>query len=976
MSQVGGRRVRFGSFTLDRDEGILRHGSETVSLRPKTWALLCYLVERPGRLATKQAVLDALWPDVAVNDAAVANCISELRAALGDDRRRPRYIEVAHRRGYRWIAPVQEESSEQPATPSTAARPRTHFALGREAELQQLNAAFAHARSRERQIVFVTGEAGIGKTTLVDEFTKVLGVRGLGVGDAPPRTLATCLIGRGQCIEQHGPTEPYLPVLDAFSDLCRAGGVRVVDVLRRHAPLWLAQLPSFLTSEERLSLRAEIQGASRERMLREMGDAVDALAAEAPLILVLEDVHWSDDATVDLIAYLARRRAPAQLLLIATYRPVTVAISEHPLKHVKQDLRVHRLCEEIALSFLTEALVAAFLAMRFPQHAFPDDLAAMIHQQTDGNPLFIVAVLDFLLARGWIVHTAERWELTVPVAEVRAVVPDSLKQMIERQIEEQAAHSLPLLEAASQLGAEFSTQSLAAAADISPVATEAQCDALVGKQQVLHACGVSEWPDGTVGARYAFSHVLYQKVLANRVSPARQRRLHQRIGERIEVGWGDRTADVCAELAAHFERSGDHARTVRYLRESAARALQRGGVADAKRSIEKALVLIEAGSQTPERVMDTLLLTIALAGTIQTTEGYSDPEVETLLQRALAMSEQLDVAPQRFAALAGLWAWAYFRGKSQECATLAGEMLDIAAHVGAPGMQQAAGFLAGSGRLIEGRLEDARALLEESLHGEPWPSPFARPDFHVGALVALGRVYTLLGLPERGAAACRRGLERARQVGPFDTAYASCQEANRTALARDIEATRQAGDAAIELVEQFGFTRLIHYPAALRGWAFAASGQPHGIEALRAVLVERQQHELHGESSWFHCLLTSALLDVGRPDDACDVADAGIAGAGDYGGIWVVAELHRLRGECARARNAAPEAGRSFEQAIEIAQAQKAKWWELRAAASLARLHAGTRHARAATERLRAVHEWFSEGFDTVDLREVRALLR
>ena len=947
---------------------MLWRGTERVALRPKAWALLCHLVDNHGRLATKAELMDAIWPTVAVNEAALANCVSELRAVLGDDRRDPRYIEIAHRRGYRWIAPIEAGPGEPQAAavrPTSPHSAHVGVTVGRVAELEQLRRALARARAAQRQIVFVTGEAGIGKSTLVDCFLA-----------SPELWAAPPLIGRGQCVEPAAAGEPFLPLLEALSEVCRqAGGSRVVEVLRQHAPMWLAQLPAFLSSAERLSIQSEISGAARERMLRELGDAVDVLAATVPVVLVLEDLHWADRGTIDVISYLARRRAAARLLLIGTYRPVNVLVTDHPLKVVKRDLQARQLGHEVALSFLTEGAVADFLVARFAASRFPPDLACAIHQQTDGNPLFMVAVVDFLVGRDWIARRDGQWRLTVPLAQVHVGVPDSLKHMIERQIDECEPESVALLEIASLLGSEFSSQPLAGAADADQESVEAHCDALAGKQQIVRAVGVSEWPDGTVGSRYAFVHALYQKALSDRVAPARRRRLHQRIAQRIERGWGTRAADVCVELAAHFDRGGDRARAVKYLRESAARALQRGSAGDARVAIENALARLGNGPETADSAADTLALTIALAGAMQATQGYADPEVEGVLQRILGMSERLGAAPPRFAALLGLCAGAYFRGRHQECAARARELLDLDASLGLPGMSQAARFLAGLACHAAGQLEAARDFCEEAVRATPWSSPFARPDFRIGAATLLGRVETLLGFPARGAAACRRGLLLAREIGPYDTAFACCLEATRGVLVRDVDTTRRSIGEAIELIEQYGFDRLRNYADAYHGWAMALQTRaPEGITAIRAALTRRQELGFDGETAWLACLLTMACLDAGRVGEALAAADEGIACAARSGERWVLAELYRLRGECAR-ESSAQEARRWFEAAIDVAQSQSARWWELRATTSLARLHAGTRSAGAATARLRAISNWFTEDGGAADLREARTLL-
>jgi AAA ATPase domain/CHAD domain len=240
-----------------------------------------------------------------------------------------------------------------------------------------MHAWLEKARGGECQVVFVTGEAGIGKTTLIETFAR---------GVAPDRSVRIC---SGQCLEQYGMSEAYLPVLEAIRQLCR-DDAHVVDVLRAHAPMWLMQMPSLITSADRELFAREALGATRERMLREMGEVLDALTAHSTLVFVLEDLHWSDFSTLDLISYVARRRRSAHLMVVGTYRPAELIASRHPLKAVKQELVASRRCEELPLEYLTKEAVGQHLALRFPVNRFPTELAALIHERTEGNPLFMV----------------------------------------------------------------------------------------------------------------------------------------------------------------------------------------------------------------------------------------------------------------------------------------------------------------------------------------------------------------------------------------------------------------------------------------------------------------------------------------------------------------------------------------------------------------------------------------------------------
>src|SRR5262249_25234144 len=304
------------SFRLDPVNACLWRGTKTIHLTPKAFAVLQCLAERYGQLVTKDFLLENVWPGTAVGDAVLKVCVREIRKALGDRVGAPRFVSTVHRRGYRFIAGVTD-SDPRPerdgaierspvgsgSTSGSRYRGPAHF-VGRESTLDRLQRGIEAAWRGTRQIVFVTGEPGIGKTGVVEAFLERVAV--------DPRVW----IAHGQCAETYGTPEPYLPVLDAFGRLCREGdGDWLVTLLHKYAPTWLAQMPWLLDSADPDGVDRALLGATRERMLREMAEAVEALTAEAPLVLVLEDLHWSDTATVDLVSLLARRQEPARLLL-------------------------------------------------------------------------------------------------------------------------------------------------------------------------------------------------------------------------------------------------------------------------------------------------------------------------------------------------------------------------------------------------------------------------------------------------------------------------------------------------------------------------------------------------------------------------------------------------------------------------------------------------------------------------------------
>jgi DNA-binding winged helix-turn-helix (wHTH) protein len=365
---------------LDHEQGW--RGAEVLRLRPKSFAVLRHLVAQAGRVVSSDELLEVVWPETAVSDGVLKVCLHELRQALGDTAQAPQYIETVPRRGYRWIGPLAA------AEPPAATAPRPLLAVGREAECARLHAWLAQARRGRRQVGFISGEAGIGKTTLVDTVLAQ-------VASQPDLVLA-----RGQCIEHYGAGDPYLPVLAALGQLGRGPhGAWVVAELTQHAPSWLVQLPGLLTSAALEAVQRRSLGTTRAGMLLQLAEAVEALSRERTLVLVLEDLHWSDIATLELVAFLARRREAAPFLLLGTYRPEEVRGQGRPLRVLTLELQLQGQGAELPLERLSAGHVTTYLAGRLAG-AVPNGLAAALHRRTDGHPLFLVTVVDTLVHQG------------------------------------------------------------------------------------------------------------------------------------------------------------------------------------------------------------------------------------------------------------------------------------------------------------------------------------------------------------------------------------------------------------------------------------------------------------------------------------------------------------------------------------------------------------------------------------------------
>jgi DNA-binding winged helix-turn-helix (wHTH) protein len=602
----------FQPFRLDTVNHCLWRAEERVPLTPKSFDVLRYLVEHAGRLVTQDEILEAIWPETYVNPEVIKQYIRGIRRALGDDPEKPAYIETFPRRGYQFIAPVSDESAA--SSPSFS----TKGIVGRKTALAELGGCLASALRGHRQLVFVTGEAGIGKTTLVDAFHQQTSFQ------------PNLRIARGQCVEGFGGKEAYYPMLEALGQLVHdSDGNRVAQTLAKRAPTWLSQFPSLIKAEQREALQKEILGATRERMVREICDALEALTAESPLILIFEDLHWVDPSTLDLVSAAARRRGPAKLLLLGTYRPTGVIISQSPLKALKQDLLVHKLCREIALERLEESDVAEYLTVEFAECTFAAaGLAKLVHRHSGGNALFMVGIVQSMLKKGVIVQLQGKWALTVPLEKIAPAVPETLQQLIQVQFEQLSMSEQGILRSASVAGDRFSVWAVSGALEIESSRIEDACEGLAEKQQFIKAAGVHELANGEFSAHYEFRHSLYREVLYRQLSDVNRSKLHRLLGQRLKALCSPGKPELATELALHFEGGREYDQAISYLILAAENGARRFAYRDSIELLRHALGLVAKLSSNLGDELATRILEFigdahyALGGMAESTNAY------------------------------------------------------------------------------------------------------------------------------------------------------------------------------------------------------------------------------------------------------------------------------------------------------------------------------------------------------------------
>lgn len=964
----------FSPFRLDPFNQRLLRGEQRLALKPKAFAVLCYLAERPERLITKKELLAALWPGVHVGAAVLKTHMNEIREVLDDRAKAPRYIETVPGHGYRFVAAVQQLAGAE--SPVRAAQRKTEVLVGRERERAALERAFTRAQQGERQLVFVTGEPGIGKTMLVDGFL------------TPLRANPSVAVAWGQCVEQYGAGEAYLPVLEALGRLVRRpDSEHVSRTLRRSAPSWVVQLPELLDSEGPRSLEHAAIAMTPARMLRELAQALPQAAELRPLILLLEDLHWADHSTLTLLSYLARQSDPARLLIVGTFRSQEVQLRRHPLWEIQQSLLAHERCEEVALSQLDEREVARFLDARFVPHALPAELGQRLHAHTAGNPLFLARVVDAMVKREQVREENGRWQLRAALSAVTEDVPPSVTALLQSEAARLTELEREVLGAASVAGAEFWVPAVAAALELSPVRVEELCVRWARAGRFLRLRERAE-----AGLRCEFIHALYQRVILESVAPARQTQLHGRIAAWLAATFAREPGACAAQLAMHFERGPEPSRAICQHELAGKRALARCAYREAITHLESAQALNRLLPAGEEQQRNELSLLLVLGIPVAMINGYGSPEVEVVYRRARDLCGELGEAQRLLQISVGLSICHLTRGAYLHAKEFAEDAERLArAENAATALQEAnlvqlmASFHLGELRQMQVYMERAIMLYGSARRG---PAGFSlAQDLSVATATLLSWPLWLLGHPEQALARGEQALAMASERhDDFATAKSLAYLVALHLLRGDWQQAKARAVLCRQLCVEHGF-RFFQTTALLgEGAALVAEGE---LERGTALLQEGWQGRVALRATVNGSFWCTALADAhARRADyerALGALDEAFARSAAQQERWWEPELHRQQGELAlRAREhasarqlftARPPPEAAFARALELSRGLGARALELRAATSLARQWAACGRRHAAHELLAGVYGWFEEGFATPDLSAARQLL-
>jgi predicted ATPase len=856
-------------------------------------------------------------------------------------------------------------------------RPPARRTVGRRWQREALRTALESAEAGRGLAVCVTGEPGLGKTTLVEEFLDGLAAEGRDVAAA-----------RGRCSERLAGAEAYLPFLEALDGLLRGpGGAAASRLMRLTAPTWYAQLAPPADDPPPAGAPAAVPEASPERRQRELGVFLRELSLLRPLALFLDDVHWADPSSVDLLAYLGPRCANLRLLLVLTYRPSDLLLSRHPFGPVKLDLQARGVCREVALPLLTRADLDRYLALTFEGHRFPEEFAAVLHARTEGNPLFMADLLRYLRDCGVVVPDQGGWALARALPDLRRELPESVRGMIQRKLGQLSEADRRLLTAAGVQGVEFDSAVLAQVLGAEEAEVEERLDVLERVHALVRLVREMEFPDRTLTLRYRFVHLLYQSALHDELRPTRKAEWSAAAARALLAHHGEKSAAAATELALLFEAAREPERAVEHFLLGARNAVGLCAHQEAAALARRGMALLQQLPDSPARDRQELPLLLALGVSLVASKGFASPEVEQTYLRAQTLCQRGEDLPTLYPVLYGLWNLYLVRCDLTRCGELARRMFSLAQGQSDPvylllahNVVQQPLFHGGEFAAARGGQEQGLALYDP--HKHRGLTAVYGEDPGVGCLAYGAATLWCVGYPD-GAV---RLIDDARRLAedlssPFNLAQALYYGAWTRLCRREPKRVQELAGSLMELCGEQGFALLLAGGMILHGWSLAEQGRgEEGIGQMRRGLADWQATGAVSHRPFQLALLAGAVARQGDAREASTFVSEGLAVAEATGERFWEAELHRLRGELALAGGEAepPLGGETeacFRRSLGVAGRQCARSLELRAAMSLGRLYLRQGRRAEARPLLAEAYGWFTEGLDTADLREARTLL-
>jgi TOMM system kinase/cyclase fusion protein len=834
--------------------------------------------------------------------------------------------------------------------------------VGRDSEVALLLERWTQSQDGTGQVVLLRGEAGIGKSRLVE----VLRERVRGEG-------ATRIVFRCFPYHQNSALYPVIDHLQRFLQWQRDEAPeakfdsleRVLQTYRLPledvVPLFAALL-SVPVPERYPPLNLTPQ---RQRQKTHEALVVWLLeeAERQPVLAVWEDLHWADPSTLDVLSLLLDQVSTAPMLTLLTCRP-----EFHP------SWATHASVTQVTLNRLGRTQVEAMLPSLTGEKTLPTEVVEQVIAKTDGVPLFVEELVKMILESGLVREEADHYVLTgtLPPLAIPSTLHDSLMARLDR---------LSTVRALAQLGAvlgrEFSYELIQAIAPVDEMTLRHGLAQLVEAELVYQR-------DLPPRSRYVFKHALIQEVAYQSLLRSTRQQYHQRIAQVLEAQFPETVETQAELLAQHYTEAGLPVQAIPYWQRAGQRASARSAHVEAIGHLTRGLEVLKALPDTPARAQRELDLQIALGLALIATKGQAAPEVGHVYNRARELCQQTREAPQLFRVLWGLWHFHVVGAELQTVRKLSEELLTLAQHIQDPIYLLGAHWALGGALFCLGGFAPACEQWEQGFalyNPQQHHANAALYGFDLGVFCLCWAPHALwhLGYPDQALAMSCEALDLAQKLShPFSLAVALNYAAMLHQFRRERHAVYERAEAAVTLCVEQGFAYYLAWGTAMQGWARVAPGQnEEGMAQLRRGLAALRATGAALRLPYYLALLAEACGHTGLAAEGLTLLAEALAQAHKAGESWTEAELHRLKGELllALSTDNHAEAEGCFHQAFAVARRQHAKSLELRAAVSLSRLWQQQGKREAAREMLAGVYHWFTEGFDTVDLQEAKVLL-
>jgi TOMM system kinase/cyclase fusion protein len=834
--------------------------------------------------------------------------------------------------------------------------------VGREEEVALLHARWEHATRGQGQVVLLSGEPGIGKSRLVQVLK-----------DTVAPASHTRIEWQGVPYYQHSALHPVIDYLHrrlaGFPDEPPSAQLRTLEALVTASGLGLCEAVPLLATLLALPLPPSYPPLTltpRQQRQHTFDTLLAWLHAEAqrqPVLVVVEDLHWLDPSTLELLSLLIEQSTQVRLCLIVTARP-----EFHPTWAMEAHVTT------LTLRRLAAAQVAQVATHVAGDKALPAEVVAQIVAKTDGVPLFVEELTKMVLESDLLQEREEHYELSGPLPPL--AIPSTLQDALLARLDRLAA-AKGVAQLGATIGRTFPYELLQAVASLDAATLQGALAQLVEAEVVAQR---GHPPQAT----YLFKHALIQATAYQSLLKRTRQQYHQRIAQVLEGQFPEMAEEQPELLAHHCTEAGLIAQAIGYWYTAGQSAVQRSALVEAIAHLRQGLELLQTLPETPERVQREVDMLIALGVSLLAMKGFAAPEVRETYTRAQQLCHHLEDPDRLFPVLRGLVHYYNVRAEHQTAHALGEQLLAMAQQIQNTAMLCAAHRAVGSTLLFLGTPAEAHrhftqgiALYDPTQHGT---SAF-RYGEDSGVACRTHDAWALwrLGYPDQALVRSREAVTLAQHIAhPLSLGFTLGNAALFHQFRREVHAAQERAEAAMSLVKEQGFPFWVAVCAILRGWVLAHQGQAQeGIEQMHQGLRALRTTGAELLRPYYLALHAEAYAIRGQPEAGLTALAEALTLVDSSGERFCEVELHRLKGALLLQQytDNQAEAETCFHHALEIARHQQAKSFELRTATSLARLWQQQGKHQEAHDLLAPVYHWFTEGFDTLDLMDAKALL-